>query len=290
VEALRALDHVFARSSVFRSGWPALSSALGTHWRTLEGSVGVTVLVALAAWVMGQARRLRAGCDTAGRLPGFRSGWWVPAVLFVGPAALFYLLGHFNAPGYALTYAGLLAAGAAAGAARLAGDSAKGFAAMLAGIVLLNGALFLKGPAGIGQRALSYPEIADHDRYYREVRGFLGGSGDRPLLLASANFTDGLRVVQALVPADDAIICQASGHRGPLPEALRRLSWLDLRSPGEVRAASRPVYAVRRTREDLLYHRALFPEGFDEVPIGPGHVLLRLRKSPIPHSEFRIPH
>src|SRR5439155_25942346 len=95
------------------------------------------------------------------------------------PAFLFYLLGHFNSPGYALLYAGLLAAGASAYAARVLFSGARAaplLAAAVLVMLLLNTWLFHSGwplAPRLAQRGMSEAEIRDHDRYYTEVRKYL---------------------------------------------------------------------------------------------------------------------
>ncbi|HEU4752806.1 MAG TPA: hypothetical protein VFU47_06830, partial [Armatimonadota bacterium] len=269
LEALQGQEHVMVRSSVFTSGWPALRDALFTHLRTLESALGLLWVPVLPALV------LRSRLNTQHATPH------TLILLLIAPAFLFYLLGHFNAAGYALTYAGLLAALGAGAAARLARGPA--LPAVAGAVLLGSGLLFWLGWPGvgrIGQRALSRVEIADHDRYYRELRAFLEREdpSGRARVLSSWNFTDGLRVVEALLPERADRVAQAVGARPHLPPAIRRLSWLHLLTPEEVRAGGGPVYAVSRTREDPGYHFGLFPEGWEAVPIGPGHSVLRLKR------------
>lgn len=294
LSGLRALETVLGRTSVFLAGWPAWSDALLTHRRSLESVLGVLWLPLLLLPLARAAHlTLRGGKRLPAASGGASSGLpLLPlALLLVLPAALFYQLGHFNSPGYALTYAGLvaaLAAAAVAGPARTgAGQKPPRLTVLLPAVALGNSFLFTAGwpnrllgePETPGQRALSLLEIRDHDRYYRELAAFVDRR-HRPgeaRLLASWTATDGLRVVQALLPRHAADVAQALGAVPHLPPELARLHFLRLTTPGRVAAEGRPTYAVARTREDRVYHEALFPGRLEPLPLGTGHTVLRVR-------------
>jgi hypothetical protein len=146
-----------------------------------------------------------------------------------------------------------------------------------------NGILFLFGWPGAlnqGQLSLSYREIADHDRYYRELRAFLRGEHDaEPVrILATASFADGLRSVQAALPDRPGQVAQAVQALPKLPRPLQRLDWLRLMTPDQVIAEGRAVYAVARAPWMIPENRVLFGDRFRPVEIGPGHYLLRLER------------
>ena len=280
--SLRGQEHLLSRSSALLAGWPALLDARFTHERTLQSLLGAAWLPAglgFLAWGAGLRHREQRAVDRPHAVLG---------LLIVAPAFLFYLLVHFNSPGYALTYAGYLAAVGAALCARLAAGlrarTSVPWSALLAvAIVLGNGVLFLRGWPGMakfGQRSLSAAEIRDHDRYYREVAAYLRHAhpAGNVRLLCSWSATDGLRVAQTLLPYHAPQVAQAVERVPDLPPTFAALSWLRLITPEQVRGEGRPVYAVFRTWEDPPYHQGLFPEGWEEVPIGPGHVLYRLRR------------
>jgi len=281
--SLRAQDQLFQRSSVFIAGWPAWNDAVFTHRRCLESALGAGWLPLIAAGALALWRR-GGRSDARRSTPGALT---ILGLLIVLPAFTFYLLGHFNSPGYALTYSGFLVAVAAATmsqalpAARPRGaDTA--LAALVGVLVAANAALFLAGWPGAGkagQRSLSAAEISDHSRYYDELRSFLARRHPpgRVRLLCSWNSTDGLRVVQTLLPeyADDT--AQAVGYHPPLPPQLAALRFLRLMTPAEIAAEGREVFAVVRTDEDPGYHLALFGDRFERVVIGAGHSVWRLR-------------
>jgi len=279
---IRSLEHVFGSSSVFRAGLPALSVAAYTHRRCLESAVGVGWIVAalgVGRWALGSGAFGRSGVRAFGDTSSARVR--LLAALVIGPAFLFYLLGHFNSPGYALVYSGLVAALAAASGGRLLTDGRR-LAAVVAAILAGNGLLFLYGApwdgGRLGQRALSAVEIADHARYFRELREALPrlGPPGKVRILASWTSTEGLRVVQAAVPeyAGDAALAVAA--RPELPEPLGRLGFYRLMTPEEIRAEGRVVVCVVRTWEDPPHHRRLFGEALEFAPIGPGHAVMVL--------------
>jgi hypothetical protein len=212
----------------------------------------------------------------------------VLGLLILVPAAGFYLFGHFNSPGYALTYGGFLAAVAAAlsaGLLRRLVRNPKRLATATAALALVifagNAALFARGwprVRKIGQRSLSAAEIRDHDAYYHHLAAFLRASHQpgRVRLLSSWNSTDGLRVVQTLLPEYASDVAQAVAEVPRLPPTFASLSWLRLMTPDQIRREGRPTYLILRTDEDPAYHRSLFPGGWQAVPISPRHRLYRL--------------
>jgi hypothetical protein len=302
LQSIRGQDHLLNRSSVFLSGWPAWNEAIISHQRSLESALGLLWVPVLVAGVQAFRRSGVQAPDTSTpqhpntptpQPPGAER-LILLGLLIVLPASFFYLLGHFNAPGYALTYAGfLVAAGAAVSAAGiecltrelgLLGSRVQRWTAFgMAGIVLGgNTLLFLLGWPGAGrlaQRSLSNVEIRDHDRYYQELGAFLRGrhAPGTVRILCSWNSTDGLRVAGYLLPEYAGDIAQPVGEIPTLHPSLVPLSFLRLMTPAQVRAEGRPAYLIVRTREDPGYHGSLFQEGWEEVPIGPGHVVYQLQ-------------
>lgn len=293
LESLRGQEHLLARSSVFLASWPALWDAWFTHRRALESTLGAAWLPLAAIPLVLLARRWAGGGRRASNRTPPHLPLMVLGVLLVFPAFAFYLLGHFNSPGYTLVYAGFLAAVAAAWMSRAfvsEGEPASGsrlppgWIALVALVSGANVALFLHGwpwLGKMGQRSLSYAEIADHARYYRELAKFVRGR-HRPgsvQLLASWNSTDGLRVVESLLPEYSADVAQAVAVVPQLPANFHHLSWLRLMTPAQIEAKRLPVYAVARTAEDPGFHHSpeLFGDRWDLVPIGPHHFLYRLR-------------
>lgn len=282
-EAVRAQGHLFARTSVLLAGRPAWNEALLTHRRSLESTLGIGWLLLLPAIATCAIRR-RPG--VAAERPG-RDPAWTLGALLVLPAFAFYLLGHFNSPGYTHVYAGFLAAAAAGPIAVLADSAPPGrrsavLIALVSAVLAGNSVLFLAGwpgSAGLAQRSLSYAEIQDHARYYRELRAFLLArhAPGEVRVLASPASTDGLRVVQSLLPEHAGDVAQLVRELPELPPILQELSFLRLVTPERLRVEGRPVYAVARTREDLPYHLGLFRTGWEAVPIGPGHRVWQLR-------------
>jgi len=288
LRAIRGQEHLLARSSVLLAGWPALLDAWITHQRSLESLLGVGWLLAIVGGV--QVFRC-SGAQVFGRA-GIRGQTYplslrlhplsILGLLIVAPAFLFYLLGHFNSPGYALSYGGfLLAVGAGAGAKALRGKRA--LPMLLACLALGNAALFFLGWPGarrLGQRSLSAVELRDHDRYYEALGSYLQRNypPGRVRLLSSWTSTDGLRIVEALLPeyADD--VAQAVDHVPELPALFSSLHWLRLITPAQIRSEGRPVLAIYRTREDPGYHESLFPQQWEKIPIGSGYLIYRLRK------------
>ncbi|MCC2671792.1 MAG: hypothetical protein K0Q72_4263, partial [Armatimonadetes bacterium] len=251
LQSLRDQGHLLSRTSTFLGGWPAFLDARFTAARSLWSLLGAAWLPAalgLAAWGYSAARGRERGSGASPAILG---------LLIVAPAFLFYLLVHFNSPGYTLTYAGYLAAVGAALGSRLlppfrredtkaspGRESAIALAFVIGLIVIGNGTLFLRGWPGamkFGQRSLSAAELRDHDRYYGEVDAFLRRNHpSEPVhLLCSWTATDGLRVVQTLLPERASDISQAVAHHPELPAAFGSLSWLRLVTPAEVRAGDR---------------------------------------------------
>ncbi len=299
VESLRGQEHLLSRSSALVSGWPALYEAWITHRRCLESAFGAGWVLLPFAILIG-ARRSSHGSHAAGAgvLPEIPFRVWVLGFLIITPASLFYLLGHFNSPGYALTYAGFLIAALSAAtvrpSARFAtsnGRHAKPidgrapvFAAGLILLALANSGLFLAGWPGWGplaQRSLSHAEIRDHAEYYRNLRRFLAArhAPGQVRLLVSWNSTDGLRTVQHLLPEYAADTVQVVAELPHLPPGFSRLSFLRLATPTQLRQEGLPTYALSRTWEDLPYHIGLWQKQWDRVDLGGGHELLRIRLS-----------
>lgn len=280
VESVRSLGGLLGDSSVFGAGWYALAAALYTHGRCLEAMLG-------AGWVVLGIAGVQVFRDSGVRRCGKGS---VPfavvgpfVLLAVLPGFLFYLLGHFNSPGYSLVYSGLLAAAASALAVSGPGGVRRFFPAAPAAVALLNTLLFLHGSpweAGrLGQRALSYAEIADHARYYRELREALPRFG-RPgqvRVLASWTSEDGLRVAQSALReyAEDVVFVVPEGETAFA--AGEGKAFVRVMSPRGIRAEGREVLAVVRTQEDPRHHRRSFRTGLEPVAIGPGHFVYRLR-------------
>jgi hypothetical protein len=291
VDNVRAQAHLLENTSILSAGWPAVSEALYTHRRSLESAVGAAwVLVAAALWNVTRSRRVPCTPPKPDALPG-------PLLaLLILPALLFYLLVHFNSPGYALTYAGVLVAALAAFCARSLPvlrsgggfttphsplPTHRGRSACLAAVLLVNGALFFFGWPGArdeGQLSISGREIADHDRYYRELRAYLDRRhGSAPVrVLAVPGYADGQRVVQALLPDRPGQVARAVESTGQVAPELRRLGWLTVMTPEEVEAEGRPVYAVYRAPWMASTHRALFGDRLEPDATGPGHVVWRL--------------
>jgi hypothetical protein len=96
-------------------------------------------------------------------------------------------------------------------------------------------------------------------------------------LLSSWNSTDGLRIVEALLPERSEDVAQAVGYIPELPPLFSHLHWLRLMTPAQIRAEGRPVLAIYRTREDPGYHESLFPGQWERTPIGAGYLIYRLR-------------
>jgi len=283
VASIRGQEHLLARSSALLGGDPALRDAIYTHKRSLESLLGALWLPALASPL---AMLLRKPAGAASYSAVIRIG--LLGVLILLPPAAFYLFGHFNSPGYAMTYGGFVVgvgAAATAGMIRGATASPKGALAVTVATALLvaggNTALFLHGwprVKRIGQRSLSAAEIRDHDRYYQDLRAFLQAT-HRPgeaRLLASWNATDGLRVVQALLPEYAPDVAQAVAEVPHLPPGFAALPWLRLLTPEQLRREGRTVYLVSRTDEDPAYHSSLFGGRWEEVPIGSRHHVFRL--------------
>lgn len=297
VGSLRGQEHLLSRSSALVSGWPALYEAWITHRRSLESALGAGWLLLFIAGAGAALRSLRRPMVSfPGGLPGTVPRVWVLGVLIVAPAFFFYLLGHFNSPGYALTYAGFVAAALSAVTVRLAArfmaaggcpaDSPFAHPRLIPAILLLlalvNGRLFLAGWPGWGplaQRSLSYAEIRDHAEYYRNLRRFLAAhhAPGQVRLLVSWNSTDGLRTVQHLLPEYAADTVQAVAAMPELPPGFARLSFLRLITPAQLRREGLPTYALLRSWEDLPYHTGLWQRQWERIDIGGGHDLLRIR-------------
>jgi hypothetical protein len=292
LNALRGQEHLLSRSSVLLAGWPALLDAAITHQRSLESLLGAGWLLVLvgAARVVWCSRipgfsssRTREILDP-NRNPDLRPFQPLPVLgaLIVAPAFLFYLLGHFNSPGYALSYGGfVLAVGAGICATAVRGKRVLPVA--LACLAMGNTALFCLGWPGarrLGQRSLSAVELRDHDRYYETLEGYLRRHypPGQVRILSSWTSTDGLRIAQALLPEYAADVAQAVDHVPELPALFSSLHWLRLLTPATIRAEGRPVLAIYRTREDPGYHESLFPHQWEKVPIGSGYLIYRLRK------------
>lgn len=296
LDSIRGQEHLLGRSSVLRSGWPALHEAWITHQRSLESALGVVWIGLVLAVGKGLLRCFRPGSGTAVRVPGSPRDRALTLLggLIVVPAFLFYLLGHFNSPGYALTYAAYLGAVTLLKVGRLLGleraDASPSrrrrdwwIAAALAGS-LGNATLFLGGWPGwgpLGQRSLSAREIRDHAAYYRDLHRFLRAH-HRPgtvRLLASWNSTEGLRTSQYLLPDYQDDIAQPVAELPHLPPGFHTLAFLRMITPEMIRREGRPTYAIVRTWEDSPYHVGLFGKDLERVPIGSGHVLYRIRQA-----------
>jgi len=233
-----------------------------THGRSIVGALGVAWIVLVGALVVRLCRR---------SLPSQPRGLsWdqvaAPAALISVPAALFYLVGHFNSAGYAMTYAGLGVALAAAGLQQLL-ERLRTPGSVVTLLILctglLNGATFIAGDQGTteGQSAFSAVELRSHDEYYRELGPFLRSRwpAGRPLVLGSSTSSDGLRLVQHLLPDFRDAVVQAVDSHVELPASIRRLGWLRLLTPPEIDRMNRPVAAVARTRADRRHQETLFP-------------------------------
>ncbi|MGV3722870.1 MAG: hypothetical protein ACO1SX_18380, partial [Actinomycetota bacterium] len=283
VASLRGQEHLLARSSVLLAGAPAFNDAMYTHKRSLESLLGLAWLLVLASPLALLLSRRQGASLT---FPAARL--WVLGLLITLPAAAFYLFGHFNSPGYALTYGGFLAAIAGGLAIVVVRRLVRGerparrlTAAIAAILIVGNGLLFQAGwprVRMIGQRSLSAVEIRDHDSYYQELAGFLRRSHPPGTvrLLSSWNSTDGLRVVQTLLPDYAADVAQAVAEVPELPTTFASLGWLRLMTPAQIRGEGRTVYLIMRTDEDPAYHESLFKKQWMEVAIGGGHRLYRL--------------
>lgn len=288
LKVIESQEHLLARSSVLLAGWPALEDALRTHRRSLESLIGAAwlpLLLGLFAWTL-RAFPHRAGAEGKRSAPAVGTSQIALGGLIVAPAFLFYLLGHFNSPGYALSYGGYLLAVAAGLLVKLPGRTLnlnpRRLVAGLAMLALGNALIFLLGWPGasrLGQRSLSAAELRDHDRYYGTLEAYLQQNyppaGVR--LLSSWNSTDGLRIVEALLPERADEVAQAVGYIPELPPLFSHLRWLRLMTPAQIRAEGRPVLAIYRTREDPGYHESLFPGQWEKVPIGSGYLIYRLR-------------
>jgi hypothetical protein len=264
----RTMDHLLGQTAIWLvpDPWATLRYAGTTHRRCLESMLGVGWLLIIPALLA--ARRSGRGGPRLGPGAGSPGHWTLAAfwVLWILPAALFYLLVHFNSPGYTLVYAGAVVAMAARALAWwTAAWSRPALLAALAAVGLANGALFWFGfpwaTPQWGQRAISRAEIADHDAYWRALRRYLAERypPDTVQLLVSGTSTEGLRVAEGLLPTYDAGIGQVVDLRpGQLPAAIRSLPFLHFRSAASVLQDPRPALAVWRTDEDRRYHRNTF--------------------------------
>ena len=298
LNTLRSQEHLLSRSSVLLAGWPALQDAAFTHQRSLESLLGAGWLLVLAAGVQAfrrsGVRMFRhsgvqvfrcSGVQVFERL-GVRARTHplpVLGFLIVAPAFLFYLLGHFNSPGYALSYGGFLAAVGAGVGAGVLRQRKRGLLLILTCVAFGNMAAFFFGWPGAnrwGQRSLSAVELRDHDRYYQVLEGYLQRNypPGSVRLLSSWTSTDGLRITQALLPEYASDIAQAVDHVPELPPLFSSLHWLRLMTPAQIRGEGRTVLAIYRTREDPAYHESLFPQQWEKVPFGSGYLIYRLRK------------
>ncbi len=285
------MRHLAASSSVWFAPepWTALRLAALTHRRSLESLLGVAwVLLPLAAWSIAQSARGKGQGvgrpDDPTQTPVHpHSLFWL---LWIGPAALFYLLIHFNSPGYTMVYApAVVALGSAALARGFSGLGATWLAGLVALVIAGNGALFWRGFPWAspmwGQRALSRPEIVQHDAYWRALRRYLAAnfSPGGVRVLVTGTSTEGLRVGQALLP-DPESVRQALHPMPALPHTIRRLSFLRFCSLEEVANDPRPVVGVWRTGEDRRYQRNTLGNLADPLPlaeIGGGFRVVRLR-------------
>jgi hypothetical protein len=281
LNTLRGQEHLLARSSALAVGWPALWEAEITHQRSLECLLGAGWLLAL----IGGIQAFRCSGVRVSRSQGPGVAWLLGAlgVLIVAPAFLFYLLGHFNSPGYALSYGGFLRAVGAGIGAKAFRARTRVFPLVLCGLALGNTAMFLLGWPGagrLGQRSLSAVELRDHDRYYGALHSYLRRNypPGSVRLLSSWNSTDGLRIVQALLPEYAEDVAQAVDHAPELPPLFSSLHWLRLMTTAQLRAEGRPVLAIYRTREDPNYHESLFPQQWEKIPIDSGYLIYRLKK------------
>lgn len=292
IQSIRGQEHLIKDSSVFLAGWPAWQEVLLTHRRCFQSTLGLAWLPALlwavgslGRWVVGTWKQDRSvGSERPGEniVRMLLSPTSLLAALVFFPAFLFYLLVHFNTPGYALTYAPLVVVLGAAAAARLCSGKGAAAAWRAAGLAVVIGAgnlaLSLWGWPGtnhMGLRAMSWAEIRDHDRYYQELNEYLTAHY-RPgsvRLLASWNFTDGLRVVEHDLPTYEPDVAQAVGEVPHLPPSFHKLRWLRLLTPDLLLQEGRPILAVTRTPVDLPYYQRLFGDEIELTPIGPGHVL-----------------
>lgn len=289
LSSIRGQEHLFTRSSVLLAGWPALLDAEYTHRRSLQSLLGAGWLLTGAGILTGAVRVFRCSGVQVFRYFGVRVFRPLPVLgfLIVVPAFLFYLLGHFNSPGYALSYGGFLLAVAAGLGAKVAPAHPSAGWRWLAPVgvclALGNTAVFLLGWPGegrIGQRSLSAVELRSHDGYYAVLQDYLRRtySPGHVRLLSSWNSTDGLRVVQTLLPEYAGDVAQAVDRIPELPLQFTSLHWLRLMTPEQIRREGRPVLAIYRSREDPAYHEDLFPHQWEKIPIGPGYLIYRLRK------------
>ncbi|MBI3909444.1 MAG: glycosyltransferase family 39 protein [Armatimonadetes bacterium] len=316
-----SMSHLLGDTAVWTHGWPALREAATTHLLTFQASVLPGVGLLLLGLLL---RRLaassaspkpfrtpalthhlsasdRAHASSAGPATSSQPLFPRAAILFVAlwmlPAFLFYLLAHFNSPGYSLTYMTGLVALLAVGQARIFGEMRRAATVFAqAALVALLATAFWHGLPGIhparwGQRTLAKTEIDHHDRYWFAFRDYLRARfpSREVLILVGPSSTDGLRVVQALLPERAARIYQCIGtDPSQLPPEIKRLPWLRFLSPEEVRASQVPVLGVARTQADRAYHATvlgLAPArlrwvelggGFQAVVISPGRGAQRL--------------
>lgn len=280
LNTLRGQEHLLSRSSFLAAGWPALLEAQITHQRSLECLLGAGWLLVLAGGLQAFKRSGIGRLHPSSFIPHPLA---ILGFLIVAPAFLFYLLGHFNSPGYALSYGGfLLAVGAGIGAKAFR-QPKRLFTIALCGVALGNLAMFFRGFPGagrLGQRSLSAVELRDHDGYYAALDSYLRRNypPGSVRLLSSWNSTDGLRVVQALLPEYAEDVAQAVDHVPELPSLFSSLHWLRLMTPGQICTEGRPVLAIYRTREDPPYHENLFPQQWEKISIDSGYLIYRLRK------------
>jgi 4-amino-4-deoxy-L-arabinose transferase-like glycosyltransferase len=272
----REMNHVLQSTAVWAvpSPWLALKYAGTTHRRCLESTLGGVWLAlpfALLALLRAAGRR---------RLPAAEVLFWA---LWILPAAVFYLLAHFNSPGYTLVYAPAivaLAAGALAKWTTRRPEGTRGTATTGAIIfaAAANAALFWYGfpwaSPRMGQRAISRPEIAQHDAYWAAFRDYLDRRY-RPgevRILASGTSTEGLRAAEALLPDRAGDVYQVVGHLPllELPESIRALPFLHFCTAEQALRDPRPVVAVWRTSDDLAYHRNTFHSRLPSQEIGGG--------------------
>lgn len=278
LELNAAMTHMFRTSAVWAHGWDpawiayALRRAGTTHATTLLTGVapGVALLVLAIPFAGGRAWPL-----VSRAVLRF-------ATLWVLPAFLFYLLAHFNSPGYALTYmAGLVCVVAVALARCFAvlpwGAAALGQVALTATMVWC----FWVGIPGMpperwDQLALTRAEISHHDRYFQRFRDYVRSrfAPGEVIVLAGTTSSNGLRTLQGIMPeyAEEIYIPAAAYPRG-LPEPIRRLRWLRFFTPQEYRRATRPIVAAMRTHNDapnLAYNLRVPPERWYWAPLGEG--------------------
>jgi hypothetical protein len=278
----REMDSTLHVSAVWEVADPraALRFAGFSHRRCFESMLGLAWL--LLPFAIAATWRRPRRIDYRELL--FWSAWILPPFAF-------FLLVHFNMSGYSLVYAPAVIALASCplGAATARWPAVGTVAAAVVAVV--NAALFWvgfpKASPNLGQRAISRPEIAQHDAYWSTLRDYLSRYPPGSVrLVVPGTSTEGLRPAEALIPEHAGDICQIAGSFH-LPRSIARQTFLHFCSLHALLAEPRPILAVWRTADDHSSLRnALAPARarIELLPIGAGfrvaRVLPRLSPSP----------